>query len=767
MFALILTTIIPHKGNNVLLDWRQVFLGTIPNILALNFASTLIQSLILLVIFMAFAGLLLYGFHISTAPFKFYGRFEGFQQPAKRSGRSIVITSFLLTVIYLPVSTMAVHVITWSDDLWAVPNPYLNSTTSPPVVAPLGPPEQFRDPLDFCYTTTMNKNEINFAPTVFIMAIIILAALTISYPLALRTIIKQSVPIVDRFTELGKPRSSSDMNREYQRLLRRDPNPLRFLYAGFRRDWGAYETIYLFMKFTALLIVSVINPDNCFFRSFSRARVVVVRQMLLLVVTVMFFALQWTFSPFRDPVNNASEWVSRLNYVLTSLVALLVALGVPGKNIIDGPILYAIYITTYSFTIYFVIIGLDIVQRFVKRWSGRIDFSIDIFSPRLDISSSSSHTRRRIWQEAITALFLTTPECKIPYKQPVHYIQARNSDFPPYLVNFQGFPAERHVENIKILREVGTAAYLEAMTISQGPNSPRFLYLAEQIQRNFVGPDCYWRSSSEYLSPGSTRCFGNAWWLPFPPTLVLRYDDGPLAVLNDLSDLEQYVAQNSETEIQRRREIRIALRALDGQRVHWPYLHVNTNDTMMSCCRRGMRYKAQASTFYEYGTLNIKRKGYLIWKGLQLGSGFDVEITYDKHVSIDGGSIGIDDEYDLTPALARFLHQNHALIHSRLGGIEALLAGYRQFCRQECETKAGVLTYGFLLRVYDHPRDPEGLAQDSIKHEHDLRVRQLLVGNEAAFLITYERLVAVSTTELATWWYIFWVCLDLLCCPSP
>jgi hypothetical protein len=174
-----------------------------------------------------------------------------------------------------------------------------------------------------------------------------------------------------------------------------------------------------------------------------------------------------------------------------------------------------------------------------------------------------------------------------------------------------------------------------------------------------------------------------------------------------------------------------------------------------------MRYKAEASTSYEYGTLNIKRKGYLIWKGLQLGSGFDVEITYDKHVSIDGGSIGIDDEYDLTPALARFLQQNHALIHSRLSGIEALLAGYRQFYRQECETKADVLTYGFLLRVYDHPRDPEGLAQDSIKHEHDIRVRQLLVGNEEAFRITYERLVAVSTTELATWWYILWVCLDL------
>ena len=170
-----------------------------------------------------------------------------------------------------------------------------------------------------------------------------------------------------------------------------------------------------------------------------------------------------------------------------------------------------------------------------------------------------------------------------------------------------------------------------------------------------------------------------------------------------------------------------------------------------------MRYKAQASTYYEYGTLNIRRKGYLIWEDLQLGSGFDVEIIYDKHVKTDGGSIGINDEYDLTSTLARFLDQNHALIHSRVGGIEASIAGYRQSCQRECREKAEVLTYGFLSRVYDHPRDPEGLAEDSIKHERDLRVRQLLVGNEAVFRITYERLAAVSTTELATWWYIFWV----------
>ncbi len=95
------------------------------------------------------------------------------------------------------------------------------------------------------------------------------------------------------------------------------------------------------MKLTTLLIIAVIDPNNCFFRSFSRTRITIVRQVLLLVVTMVFFALQWIFSPFLDPVNNASEWVSRLNYVLTSLVALLVALDVPGKDFIGGPILYA------------------------------------------------------------------------------------------------------------------------------------------------------------------------------------------------------------------------------------------------------------------------------------------------------------------------------------------------------------------------------------------------------------------------------------------
>lgn len=52
---------------------------------------------------------------------------------------------------------------------------------------------------------------------------------------------------------------------------------------------------------------------------------------------------------------------------------------------------------------------------------------------------------------------------------------------------------------------------------------------------------------------------------------MVRYDEGPIAVISELADLELYVKQNSSHDIRRRREVRMALRALDGKVVTWPY----------------------------------------------------------------------------------------------------------------------------------------------------------------------------------------------------
>ena len=131
------------------------------------------QSLILLVVLMTIAGVLLFIFRRMTRACCSVVVPEGLQSTQYlKNSWAVIIVTFILTVLYLPLSTMAVHVLLWSDDLWVVPNPYVNATTSPPTVIPLGPPDQYRDPLDFCYTTTMLRNQINYAPVIVILAVI-------------------------------------------------------------------------------------------------------------------------------------------------------------------------------------------------------------------------------------------------------------------------------------------------------------------------------------------------------------------------------------------------------------------------------------------------------------------------------------------------------------------------------------------------------------------------------------------------------------------
>lgn len=131
---------------------------------------------------MVIVGVLLFFFYRATSLCCKLGAPEGLQQPAYMTNSwSLVIISFILTILYLPLSTMAMHVLVWSEDLWVVPNPYTNATSFPPVVPPLGPPDEFRDPLDFCYTTTMKRNQINFAPIVFIFALVCIAGVCIRF----------------------------------------------------------------------------------------------------------------------------------------------------------------------------------------------------------------------------------------------------------------------------------------------------------------------------------------------------------------------------------------------------------------------------------------------------------------------------------------------------------------------------------------------------------------------------------------------------------
>ena len=153
----------------------------------------------------------------------------------------------------------------------------------------------------------------------------------------------------------------------------------------------------------------------------------------------------------------------------------------------------------------------------------------------------------------------------------------------------------------------------------------------------------------------------------------------------------------------------------------------------------------------------IERSGHIEWEGIDLGSGFNVRLTYAKDVTVTGTVIGLTDDYDLNNLLAHFLALNEPLIPSRLSYIEAVLHNYRKHFRKESEWKKETLSYRFLTHVYSEPREAKDVTQSAVHLERDTRVRKLMRSSLNVMDITYERWLAVTTSELATWWYILWV----------
>jgi len=160
---------------------------------------------------------------------------------------------------------------------------------------------------------------------------------------------------------------------------------------------------------------------------------------------------------------------------------------------------------------------------------------------------------------------------------------------------------------------------------------------------------------------------------------------------------------------------------------------------------------------YESCVLAIKRKATLPWKGVELGSGFEIQLTYAPKVQVDGSVIGIDDQFDLTPQLAQFLRINDQLIHEYHPGLEMNLFDYRRWARRNAQTKKDILTYEFLSNVYCSPKDAHELSKCLVHNEKDPRVRKTFVENEEAIAAASERLKFVSQSEASTWWYLYWV----------
>jgi len=73
--------------------------------------------------------------------------------------------------------------------------------------------------------------------------------------------------------------------------------------------------------------------------------------------------------------------------------------------------------------------------------------------------------------------------------------------------------------DFQILQELGFLEYTKGVALISGPDCEWYKLLEAEIQAYYTGPDSFWNPDGK-AEDGCGRFFGNAWWVPFPPTLV-------------------------------------------------------------------------------------------------------------------------------------------------------------------------------------------------------------------------------------------------------
>ncbi|GAA5844290.1 hypothetical protein JCM9279_001756 [Rhodotorula babjevae] len=749
---------------------RTLFV-TVPSVLSLDFVSAFGQALALLLALTLVTLFALYevyrlsgGWH---GPSGKLGRGEldlgeGYDrehlEERRRKWRDSyawrVAVTFWCSSMYLPLSKLAIGALVWSDDYWVVEDP-VGVGVSVPV--PLGPADDYYAPTDFCWRTTMRRRDgaqnVNAAFALVPVAIVVLAVLALWFPWRMWQLIQREAPRVDRWTELGERRR--DVDAEYERLLDADPSPFSFLYRDYRRRWASFRSIYLIFKLVNVILVVVVQKDNCLFRSYDETYLSVVRQGTLLAVLAVFCIASAISSPYLTRISNSSDVVSRVGYVFLAMLGLLSALSLPGTD----PAVVTVNVIVYSLNVYFTLIGLDVSQRLVKKVQRRLDSSIDIFSPVLDVSK---HISRRVWQESLAALIMCSPDLAMQPSSRLDFSQ--DAQLPPYLLHFGGSVAERFIENLKILREIGLDTYADAVRDCESCPNSETTRLRRQIELRHTGPDVYFRPEHSTLTISSY--FGRLDVVPFPFVAVFRYDQAPGQPVHlvELEDLELLVEQNHRADVVAARRVRLALRALEDQVVFAPHVVVSrVGATGGAVVERHVSYRM--------AVVQLKRNSDFAWRGYKYASGFEISLEYadgdgigeggrqvrGQRLVLTGPQLGVLDDYQLTPELALLLRRNRVLVEQGLPAVERALLEHRNFFRREADLKRRTLSYSFLLKVFvDDSLSSSGLDAVLRSSERNPFVQELARAHKASTTRLEERMRAVSSDKVRAWWYIVW-----------
>ncbi|KAJ2747294.1 hypothetical protein GGI20_000629 [Coemansia sp. BCRC 34301] len=376
---------------------------------------------------------------------------------------------------------------------------------------------------------------------------------------------------------------------QYRRALDTDTADYRFIYVAHYPAHASDPARMLMWKLAVVVCATVLAKDNCWAKGGSRSGLDAGRNVVLLLLLLLMLRSHHSHRPFFDPTANAAALVMRVALLLAVVAAFpLFLLSDPLSSSHMG---LCVALALANACVVGVLAWLASSSLPRMRVVVRRSAAPLTLSPGILVATSAYDPRlrrlliERVWQDTWSAILLASRDFRL---LPNHRIAfCRTRAHPPYMVNYIGFAAERHLENLHLYDAIGRRAYCHAVMLERH-NDAR-IALMDEITSVFTGPDMYYNPYEQF--PGGTPSpvgdrsrgvgrneikswFGKVYILHFPFMVCMIYDELPSVIvpIADEPDLRLYLQQNKDPRIMARRDVRRKLRALDGQFITLTYI---------------------------------------------------------------------------------------------------------------------------------------------------------------------------------------------------
>jgi hypothetical protein len=622
----------------------------------------------------------------------------------------------------------------------------------------------------------LEKNDTAFK----VVAGIVILAYTCYVPYVCRQLIDENVPVGTlenpdiRYNDDGDEVPYDD--EMYQEDIKTDPdqqaNPYRFLYQGYERKHRHYKVFIMMIKLLLVMIVIL------------GAKLTLLNQTFLAALVVLIYTVtSWKSEPFIDSKADSMEKSARVTQFV-SLILGAIVLTTPEKDDDDkwiddddnvgesyaldaaiGPVLQGVQFLNAICMGCFFITGTDRWLAWRKNKTAQFTFSKDITETLECIVEKSAlpedfklvlERRHRVWYPFWDSIMMNKCGSEV---------------------------ADRLADLKKATQQNGLKRIKSHWEREATDRMARFM-----AQNDMEGLDCFWDGVPNDGKLDSVTCFGKMYVIPYPFQIRLIYDDcDDYAFIRD-EDIQAVVQRNlMDPVICYRRDMRQNLRALNGQEVRKPCMHVFTktvkDGTHQETSTDG-EGNTTTKTVQDYSTIKVDihftngtfavaqfnrhdewSRGFTCKLHYKDGHGSAIKPRsgetahfHDEVWVADHAELGITRTYE-NPTLLKWINEptNNRKIPEGKQAWQNKCAVYRQGLMAERKAKEAILSSSFWYFIYSNDNLQRSQVESLLRlTEPNPALQTMPSDHSAGFDYLYLRMGHVNKHPCTLWWFTFW-----------